>query len=68
MRATMWLFQSARRIPSPMYPPGPVVVFNSFTPAYYVQYFRDLAHLAATDGLSPDLIARIMANYATVPA
>jgi oxalate decarboxylase/phosphoglucose isomerase-like protein (cupin superfamily) len=48
--------------------PGPVVVFNSFTPAYYVQYFRDLAHLAATDGLSPDLIARIMANYATVPA
>src|SRR5271168_1558414 len=40
--------------------PGPVVLFNSFTPAYYVQYFRDLAHLAATDGLSPDLIARIM--------
>lgn len=39
--------------------PGPVVLFNSFTPAYYVQYFRDLAHLAATDGLSPDLIARI---------
>jgi len=48
--------------------PGPVVVFNSFTPAYYVQYFRDLAHLAATDGLSPDRIARIMADYATVPA
>lgn len=48
--------------------PGPVVLFNSFTPAYYVQYFRDLAHLAATDGLSPDLIGRIMANYATVPA
>lgn len=45
-----------------------VVFFNSFTPAYYVQYFRDMAHLAATEGLSPERIARIMANYATVAA
>jgi mannose-6-phosphate isomerase-like protein (cupin superfamily) len=46
----------------------PVVFFNSFTPAYYVQYLRDMAHLAATGSLSPDRIAGVMANYATVPA
>jgi mannose-6-phosphate isomerase-like protein (cupin superfamily) len=47
---------------------APVAFFNSFTPAYYVQYFRDMAHLAATEGLSPERIIRVMANYATVAA
>jgi len=46
----------------------PVVFFNSFTPAYYVQYLRDMADLAATGGLSPERILQVMANYATVPA
>jgi quercetin dioxygenase-like cupin family protein len=44
------------------------VFFNSFTPAYYVNYLRDLAALYAKDGLSPEDILMAMARYATEPA
>ena len=46
----------------------PAVFFNSFTPAYYVQYLRDMAALAAAGDLSTDGMARVMSNYATVNA
>ena len=41
------------------------VFFNSFTPAYYVHYFRELAAMDAGEGLTPDRVARLMARYAT---
>jgi len=44
------------------------VFFNSFTPAYYVNYLRDLAELYAKQGLSQESILRVMAKYATEPA
>jgi len=44
------------------------VFFNSFTPAYYVNYFRDLAKLSAAGGLSRDRILQVMTRYATEPA
>ena len=46
----------------------PAVFFNSFTPAYYVNYFRDLARLVAAEGFSPEGVLRVMARYATEPA
>jgi mannose-6-phosphate isomerase-like protein (cupin superfamily) len=46
----------------------PVVFFNTFTPAYYINYFRDVARLVAAEGFSPQGILRVMASYATVPA
>jgi mannose-6-phosphate isomerase-like protein (cupin superfamily) len=45
----------------------PAVFFNTFTPAYYVNYFRDVARLAATEGISPQGILDVMARYATIP-
>ena len=44
------------------------VMLNTFTPDLYVQYFRDLRDLAA-DGQppTPELIAGVMARYATEP-
>ena len=47
----------------------PAIILNTFTPDLYVQYFRDLRDLAA-DGQppSPELIAGVMARYATEPA
>jgi quercetin dioxygenase-like cupin family protein len=47
---------------------APAVVFNSFTPAFYVNYLREIAVLAATGGLGPDAIATVMARYATLPS
>jgi len=44
------------------------VFFNSFTPAYYVNYLRDLAALNAKTGLSQEAILKAMARYATEPA
>lgn len=46
----------------------PAVFFNSFTPAYYVQYLRDLSQLEASGGLTPARILATMAHYATEPA
>jgi oxalate decarboxylase/phosphoglucose isomerase-like protein (cupin superfamily) len=47
----------------------PAVILNTFTPDLYVQYFRDLRDLAAAgQAPSPELIAGVMARYATKPA
>lgn len=46
----------------------PAVMFNSFTPAYYINYFRDVARLVAAEGFSPEGVLRVMARYATEPA
>jgi mannose-6-phosphate isomerase-like protein (cupin superfamily) len=46
----------------------PAVILNTFTPDLYVGYFRDLAQLAATDGMNPETILAVMARYATYPA
>jgi quercetin dioxygenase-like cupin family protein len=41
------------------------VFFNTFTPAYYVEYLRDLSRLTE---LTPQTILKAMAPYATLPA
>jgi oxalate decarboxylase/phosphoglucose isomerase-like protein (cupin superfamily) len=41
------------------------VFFNSFTPAYYVNYLRDLAAIYKEGDLSSEAIRRVMARYAT---
>jgi pimeloyl-ACP methyl ester carboxylesterase/quercetin dioxygenase-like cupin family protein len=47
----------------------PAVLLNTFTPDLYVQYFRDLADLAASgQSPAPSAIVDVMAHYATVPA
>jgi mannose-6-phosphate isomerase-like protein (cupin superfamily) len=47
----------------------PAVMLNTFTPDLYVQYFRDLRDLAASgQPPTPELIADVMARYATEPA
>jgi mannose-6-phosphate isomerase-like protein (cupin superfamily) len=45
----------------------PAAFFNSFTPAYYVNYFRELEKLAAGGRPSTEQIAAVMARYATTP-
>ena len=44
------------------------VFFNSFTPAYYVNYLRELATLSSKGDLSQEVILKAMARYATEPA
>jgi mannose-6-phosphate isomerase-like protein (cupin superfamily) len=45
------------------------VLLNTFTPDLYVQYFRDLAHVAASgDPLTGSRILSLMRNYSTFPA
>ena len=47
----------------------PAVLLNTFTPDLYVQYFRDLHDMITSGGpLSPEVIAGVMARYATTPA
>jgi quercetin dioxygenase-like cupin family protein len=41
--------------------------FNTFSPAYYVNYLRELSGFAKTGQLTPQNILRIMAHYATEP-
>jgi len=44
----------------------PLVLLNTFTPARYVQYFRDLRELTAGGAApSPELTAQVMSRYAT---
>ena len=43
------------------------VFFNTFSPAYYVNYLRELSGIADTGQLTPQNILRIMAYYATQP-
>lgn len=44
----------------------PAVFFNTFTPAYYVDYFRDLGRLAAAGSMTPEQANAIREHYATV--
>jgi oxalate decarboxylase/phosphoglucose isomerase-like protein (cupin superfamily) len=47
----------------------PLVLLNTFTPDFYVQYFRDLRDmLASGQPMSPGMIETAMARYATEPA
>ena len=46
----------------------PAVFFNSFTPAYYVDYLREISRLETTGQISKEEILKIMARYATEPA
>ena len=47
----------------------PAVLLNTFTPDFYVQYFRDLRDLAASgQPPGPQAIVQVMARYATEPA
>ena len=45
----------------------PAVFFNSFTPAFYVNYFRELEQLLAGGPPSREQITAVMARYATIP-
>jgi quercetin dioxygenase-like cupin family protein len=45
----------------------PAIILNTFTPDFYVGYFRELSKLATGD-LSPDAILAVAARYATYPA
>jgi mannose-6-phosphate isomerase-like protein (cupin superfamily) len=47
----------------------PAVLLNTFTPDFYVQYFRDLRDMiAAGQDLTPEATIQVMSRYATVPA
>lgn len=46
---------------------APVEFFSTFTPAYYINYFRELAVLSAKGRLSPEENLSVMLRYATVP-
>jgi mannose-6-phosphate isomerase-like protein (cupin superfamily) len=43
----------------------PAVFFNTFTPAFYVNYFRELGKLGAAGPLSPDQVTKVRDRYAT---
>jgi mannose-6-phosphate isomerase-like protein (cupin superfamily) len=45
----------------------PAVFFNTFTPAYYVNYFRELSAMLGTGAVTPDKLLTMMARYATEP-
>lgn len=47
---------------------APVEFFSTFTPAYYVNYFREIAALSAEGRPSPEAALAVMLRYATVPA
>jgi quercetin dioxygenase-like cupin family protein len=46
----------------------PAVFFNSFTPAYYVDYLREISRLETAGQINKEDILKIMARYATEPA
>lgn len=47
----------------------PATLVTTFTPDFYVQYFRDMQELFASgDGPSPADVASLMARYGTVPS
>ena len=46
----------------------PAVFFNTFTPAFYVIYLREMAVLAANGSMSSEGVERVMARYATQPS
>ena len=46
----------------------PAIILNTFTPDLYVDYFRDLAKLAASGEMTPETVLAVMERYATYPA
>jgi mannose-6-phosphate isomerase-like protein (cupin superfamily) len=47
----------------------PMVMLSTFTPAFYVQYFRDMAAMiAGGQPVTPESVGEIMARYSTAPA
>jgi mannose-6-phosphate isomerase-like protein (cupin superfamily) len=46
----------------------PVVMLNTFTPDFYVDYLRDLGELEASGEMTSEAILAVMARYATYPA
>jgi mannose-6-phosphate isomerase-like protein (cupin superfamily) len=46
----------------------PAVFFNTFTPAFYVNYLREMAVLVANGSASSEGVERVMARYATQPS
>jgi mannose-6-phosphate isomerase-like protein (cupin superfamily) len=46
----------------------PAVFFNTFTPAFYVNYLREMAVLVANGNVSSEGVERVMARYATQPS
>ena len=46
----------------------PAIILNTFTPDFYVDYFRDLSTLAASGEMSSEAILAVMSRYATYPA
>ena len=41
--------------------------FNTFTPAFYVNYFKLMSQMAGEGPLTPEINKKAMAAYATVP-
>ncbi len=46
---------------------APVEFFSSFTPSFYVNYFRELARLSAEGRFTPEVNLEVMLRYATQP-
>jgi mannose-6-phosphate isomerase-like protein (cupin superfamily) len=46
----------------------PAIMFNTFTPAFYIDYLRQMAALAASGGMNREGVERLMARYATEAA
>lgn len=46
----------------------PVTFFTTFTPAFYINSFRELAQLNAEGRFNPKTLVEILMRYATVPA
>ena len=46
----------------------PAVFFNSFMPAYYVNYLREISRLGTAGQINKEDILKVMARYATEPA
>ncbi len=44
-------------------------MLTTFSPSFYVQYFRDVAAMIASGrGMTPDSVGEIMARYTAEPA
>jgi len=59
------------KVPHTFENPGdePMVMLSTFSAAFYVQYFRDVAAMIASGRpVTPQSVGEIMARYATTPA
>ncbi len=47
----------------------PMVMLSTFSPSFYVEYFRDIAAMIASGrAMTPESVGEIMARYTTEPA